>query len=123
MLNSTLATTVDLKAQPKQAQWNVVTGNNCEPLQELYADMATELEEYTDIFAEQLKALGGLALAIAKVAAERSALPEYPGNRVIPLCVYLTMFKHKAIQPKANRVKGFKQVKQAVRLGCNQNQC
>lgn len=78
ILNSTLATAVDLKTQIKQAQWNVVTGNNCKPLQELFAEIATQLEEYTDIFAERLKALGGLAIATARVVAELSILPEYP---------------------------------------------
>lgn len=78
LLNHTLAITVDLKTQVKHAQWNVVTGSNHEPLQEVFAEMATQLEEYIDIFAEQIKANGGLALATARVAAELSTLPEYP---------------------------------------------
>ncbi len=78
LLNSTLATTVDLRMQIKQAQYNVVMGSNYEPLQELFSDMATQLEEYIDIFAERIKALGGLALVTARVAAQLSVLPEYP---------------------------------------------
>ena len=43
ILNS-MATAVDLKTQIKQAYWNV-TGSNCEPLRELFAEIATQLEE------------------------------------------------------------------------------
>ncbi|MDV2996926.1 MAG: DNA protection during starvation protein [Chroococcidiopsis sp. SAG 2025] len=78
LLNRTLATTIDLKTQIKQAQYNAIAGDNCEPLQELFAEMATQLEEYIDIFAFWLTAYRGLARATAKVAAERSQLPEYP---------------------------------------------
>lgn len=78
LLNFTLATTVDLKTQIKQAQWNVVVGSNCEPLQELFADMAIQLEEYIDMFAERIKILGGRAIVTSRVAAELSMLPEYP---------------------------------------------
>lgn len=77
MLNDTLATTLDLKTQVKQAHWNV-KGMDFYQLHLLFDEMATELEEYTDMFAERITALGGLAVGTARVAAAESILPEYP---------------------------------------------
>lgn len=77
ILNQTLASTLDLKTQVKQAHWNV-KGMDFYQLHELFDEMATELEEYTDMFAERITALGGLALGTARIAAARSILPEYP---------------------------------------------
>lgn len=77
ILNQTLASTLDLKTQVKQAHWNV-KGMDFYQLHELFDEMATELEEYTDMFAERVTALGGLALGTARVAASQSTLPEYP---------------------------------------------
>ena len=88
LLNHTLATTVDLKTQLKLAYWNV-TGSNSKPLQELFAEMAAELEEYIDICAERITDLGGLAVATARVAAELSQLPEYPHN-ILDGCDHVT---------------------------------
>jgi starvation-inducible DNA-binding protein len=80
ILNYTLATLVDLKTQIKYAQWNV-TGTNCAPLQELFAEIAAQLEEYTDIFAERITELGGLASITAREVSALSVLPEYPHGR------------------------------------------
>jgi len=76
LLNQTLATTLDLKTQVKQAHWNV-KGLDFYQLHELFDEMAGELEGYVDMVAERVTALGGLALGTARIAAERSALPEY----------------------------------------------
>ena len=110
ILNSTLATAVDLKTQIKQAYWNVVTGSNCEPLRELFAEIATQLEEYIDIFAEQIKALGGLAIATARVAAQVSLLPDYPHHivndidHVTVLAQQLTLFAQSLLQSSMQAV-------------------
>lgn len=77
ILNQTLAATLDLKTQVKQAHWNV-KGMDFFQLHELFDEMATELEEYTDEFAERITALGGLAMGTARIAAAESFLPEYP---------------------------------------------
>ncbi|HLO48826.1 MAG TPA: DNA starvation/stationary phase protection protein Dps [Kamptonema sp.] len=77
ILNETLATTLDLKTQVKQAHWNV-KGLDFYQLHLLFDEMAGELEEYVDMLAERITALGGLALGTARVAAAESSLPEYP---------------------------------------------
>jgi starvation-inducible DNA-binding protein len=77
ILNQTLATTVDLKTQVKQAHWNVKNMNFCH-LYELFHEMATELEVYIDLLADRVTNLGGLAQGTARAAVKQSILPEYP---------------------------------------------
>ncbi|MEM8719049.1 MAG: DNA starvation/stationary phase protection protein Dps [Cyanobacteria bacterium P01_G01_bin.39] len=76
ILNQTLAATLDLKTQTKQAHWNV-KGMDFYQLHELFDEMATELEEYVDMVAERVTALGGTALGTARIAASESILEEY----------------------------------------------
>jgi starvation-inducible DNA-binding protein len=76
ILNQTLASTLDLKTQVKQAHWNV-KGMDFYQLHELFDEMASELEEYIDMVAERVTALGGLALGTVRIAATQSDLPEY----------------------------------------------
>ena len=78
LLNQTLACTVDLRSQVKQACWNV-KGHDLVLLQALFATMATELDAYTDLVAERLVVLGGVARGTVRTAATHSRLPEYPG--------------------------------------------
>ncbi|WP_193198860.1 DNA starvation/stationary phase protection protein Dps [Nostoc sp. MG11] len=77
ILNQTLAATLDLKTQAKQAHWNV-KGTDFYQLHELFDELAGELEEYVDMVAERVTALGGYALGTARAAASNSILPEYP---------------------------------------------
>lgn len=77
LLNATLATTLDLKTQTKQAHWNV-KGMHFYSLHELFDEIAGELEGYVDMVAERITALGGFAMGTARVAASDSILPEYP---------------------------------------------
>ena len=77
ILNQTLAATLDLKTQAKQAHWNV-KGTDFYQLHELFDEMSGELEEYVDMVAERVTALGGTALGTARIAAAESILPEYP---------------------------------------------
>ena len=81
VLNQTLAATLDLKTQTKQAHWNV-KGTDFYQLHELFDEMAGELEEYVDMVAERVTALGGTALGTARIAAAESILPEYPLDAV-----------------------------------------
>jgi len=76
ILNQTLAATLDLKTQTKQAHWNV-KGMDFFQLHELFDEMAGELEEYVDMVAERVTALGGTAMGTARLAAAESILPEY----------------------------------------------
>jgi len=77
LLNQTLADSLDLKTQVKQAHWNV-KGINFYQLHELFDAIATEMEGYVDMVAERVTALGGVALGTARIAAKVSRLPEYP---------------------------------------------
>lgn len=76
ILNQSLAASLDLKTQTKQAHWNV-KGTDFYQLHELFDEMAGELEEYVDMVAERVTALGGTALGTARLAAANSILPEY----------------------------------------------
>jgi starvation-inducible DNA-binding protein len=76
-LNQSLASTLDLKTQVKQAHWNV-KGMNFFQLHSLFDEMASELEEFIDMVAERVTALGGMAMGTARIAASRSILPEFP---------------------------------------------
>jgi starvation-inducible DNA-binding protein len=79
LLNQTLACTVDLRSHLKQAGWNV-KGPDFAPLHALFATMATALDAYTDVVAERIVVLGGVAQGTARIATARSTLPEYPGT-------------------------------------------
>ncbi|MEO0488132.1 MAG: DNA starvation/stationary phase protection protein Dps [Cyanobacteria bacterium P01_A01_bin.123] len=81
LLNQSLAATLDLKTQTKQAHWNV-KGMDFFQLHELFDEMAGELEEYVDMVAERVTALGGTAVGTARVVADNSILPEYPFEAV-----------------------------------------
>lgn len=77
ILNQTLATSVDLKTQIKQAQWNV-KGIQSYQLYELFDEIAGELDVFIDLLAERVVSLGGLAMGTARTATKQSVLPEYP---------------------------------------------
>jgi len=81
ILNHSLAATLDLKTQTKQAHWNV-KGKDFYQLHELFDEMATEVEEFVDMVAERATALGGTALGTARMAADGSILAEYPVTAV-----------------------------------------
>ncbi|HZG37189.1 MAG TPA: DNA starvation/stationary phase protection protein Dps [Nodosilinea sp.] len=81
VLNQTLAATLDLKTQTKQAHWNV-KGMDFYQLHELFDELAGELEGYVDLVAERVTALGGTAMGTARMAASESILPEYPVDAV-----------------------------------------
>ncbi|HIK37634.1 MAG: DNA starvation/stationary phase protection protein Dps [Geminocystis sp.] len=79
ILNVTLATTIDLKTQTKQAHWNV-RGVHFYSFHKMFDEMAVQLEEFVDMVAERVTALGGVALGTARVASQNSLLPEYPSE-------------------------------------------
>ena len=77
LLNQTLAATIDLQSQTKQAHWNV-KGSDFIQLHELFDEMSGELIEFIDLIAERVTALAGVALGTSRIAASASILPEYP---------------------------------------------
>ncbi len=81
MLNQTLACTVDLRSQVKQAAWNV-KGIAFIQLHALFDTIAVELDTYTDLLAERITVLGGMVRGTIRTAASQSTLLEYPGDLV-----------------------------------------
>ena len=81
ILNQHLADTFDLYSQVKQAHWNV-KGMDFYQLHLLFDEIAEEIEPFIDLLAERVTSLGGYAAGTARMAAEWSALPEYPTGAV-----------------------------------------
>jgi starvation-inducible DNA-binding protein len=81
LLNQTLACTIDLRSQVRQACWNV-KGKDFSLLHPLFATIVTELAAYTNLVAERIVVLGGVVMATARMAAIQSKLQEYPSEIV-----------------------------------------
>jgi starvation-inducible DNA-binding protein len=77
LLNQSLADTLDLMTQVKQAHWNV-KGKDFYQLHLLFDEIASELAGFVDLVAERATSLGGYAKGTARMAAGQSQLPEYP---------------------------------------------
>jgi starvation-inducible DNA-binding protein len=77
LLNQTLATTLDLKLQAKQAHWNV-KGENFIALHELFDRVATEVEAFSDLQAERAVQLGATAGGLTSDIQKLSILPSFP---------------------------------------------
>jgi len=76
ILNDRLADTLDLKLQTKHAHWNVKGGDFIQ-LHELFDEIATHVEEQSDLIAERVTALGGVAKGTARQVAAGTSLKEY----------------------------------------------
>jgi starvation-inducible DNA-binding protein len=77
LLNARLADSFDLYSQLKQAHWSV-RGPDFIQLHELYDTVAESVLGFVDEIAERATSLGGLATGTVRMAAEASALDEYP---------------------------------------------
>ncbi len=77
LLNSSLAASLDIWSQSKQAHWNV-KGKDFYQLHLLFDDIASVLYEHIDTIAERITSLGGVAHGTARDSAKNSILPEYP---------------------------------------------
>lgn len=77
LLNQTLAESLDLYTQTKHAHWNV-KGVHFYQLHLLFDELATELADFTDMFAERITSLGGVAFGTTRMAAKSTKLPEFP---------------------------------------------
>jgi starvation-inducible DNA-binding protein len=76
LLNRRLADAIDLQLQTRQAYWNV-KGPHFMALRELFDKVAEGVEEYTNLIAEHIVQLGGMAEGTAQAVARRSSLDEY----------------------------------------------
>jgi starvation-inducible DNA-binding protein len=76
LLNTCLATAIDLHWQVKQAHWNI-RGRNFISRHELFDDIANHVRKHADEFAERAGALGGYAEGTIRLAAKNSELEEY----------------------------------------------
>ena len=76
LLNRRLADTIDLQLQSRQAYWNV-KGPHFMALRELFDKVTEGVEEYTNLIAEHIVQLGGMAEGTAQAVARRTSLDEY----------------------------------------------
>lgn len=76
LLNSCLATAVDLHWQVKQAHWNI-RGTHFISRHLLFDNVAKHVYEQADEFAERAGALGGYAEGTIRLAVRNSELQEY----------------------------------------------
>lgn len=77
LLNQSLADTLDLAYQTKQAHWNV-KGANFYGLHLLFDSLHGQLSTFGDDLAERAVTMGGQALGTVRAAAMASRLDEYP---------------------------------------------
>ncbi|HEY9680732.1 MAG TPA: DNA starvation/stationary phase protection protein Dps [Oculatellaceae cyanobacterium] len=77
LLNTTLAASLDIWSQTKQAHWNV-KGKDFYQLHLLFDDVADALYPHIDLIAERITALGGVAHGTVRNSAKNSLLQEYP---------------------------------------------
>ncbi len=82
LLNQTLAYTVDLRSQVKQACWNV-KGKDFFPLHTVFTTISTALDGYADLMAERIAILGGVVMGTIRMTALLSRLPEYVSTLVV----------------------------------------
>ncbi|MCA9837089.1 MAG: DNA starvation/stationary phase protection protein Dps [Trueperaceae bacterium] len=77
ILNQQLADTFDLYSQTKQAHWNV-KGIEFMQLHLFFDQLAESVEPFSDMIAERVTALGGVAQGTVRMAAKGSSLKEMP---------------------------------------------
>jgi len=79
LLNDRLADSIALQLQSKQAHWNV-KGPDFIALHELFDKIVAAATEYSDLIAERIVQLGGIAEGTAPVVVKRASLKAYPLN-------------------------------------------
>jgi starvation-inducible DNA-binding protein len=75
MLNLRLADAVDLQTKAKHAHWNV-KGTEFFALHQLFA-IAGRCAQHSDLIAERVTALGGVAGGTVRLVAQNSSIPDY----------------------------------------------
>ena len=76
-LNDVLAHTLDLELQARQAHWNI-TGRNFVALHDMFGRLVAKLNSSSDLIAERVVQLGGIAEGTAGTIQRRSALNGHP---------------------------------------------
>jgi starvation-inducible DNA-binding protein len=76
LLQTRLSESIDLETQMKQAHWNV-RGKDFFQLHLLFDKIHDEVEEFVDLIAERIAALGGVADGRVQTAAKTSQLYAY----------------------------------------------
>jgi starvation-inducible DNA-binding protein len=76
LLNETLAASLDMWSQTKQAHWNV-RGPGFLAVHQLFDTVSGAVEAYSDLFAERAGSLGGEAQGTVQVSATASFLSPY----------------------------------------------
>ena len=77
MLNQRVAECIDLTLQAKQAHWNV-KGPNFRSLHKLFDTVSTGIRKSSDLLAERLVQLGGIAQGTVEAVIDQSRLQAYP---------------------------------------------
>jgi starvation-inducible DNA-binding protein len=77
LLNQRLADSINLQLQSKQAHWNV-RGPHFYSLHKLFDEVVDQAIEFTDLMAERIAALGGIAEGTLPAVTPRTKLPVYP---------------------------------------------
>ncbi len=104
LLNQQLADSADLYSQTKHAHWNV-KGMQFMQLHELFDMLAEGVEDYIDIIAERITALGGVAHGTTRMTAAATSLPETwlgSTNEVDYLNHLVTLYSTKAKDVRAS---------------------
>lgn len=78
-LQQSLADIFDLKSQTKQAHWNV-KGPHFHALHLMFDTFSGGLENYIDVVAERITALGGYVHGTARQSVKASSVQEYPNG-------------------------------------------
>jgi len=77
IIQERLADSIDLTMQLKHAHWNV-KGPQFIALHQLFDQIAEESEKFSDLIAERISQLGGIAAGTLEAVSLRSNLQEYP---------------------------------------------
>lgn len=77
LLNQRLAECIELQTHCKQAHWNV-KGRDFIALHKLFDKINASIADYTDLIAERIVQLGGIAEGTVRIVAARSDLIDYP---------------------------------------------
>ena len=103
LLNQTLATSIDLKSQIRQATWNM-RGINFYQFYLLFNEMSEQMEEQIAIISERISALASTPLVSIRIAAQYSQLLEFPLNAATPKETLKALIQRVSLHGKYLRV-------------------